>query len=89
MQGAYPDAALMEKLVALARELGRFPVYCEITMKARNDKTFPYGKTYQRLGSKQQLAEKLQAYCKASEGYEDVAAMCAGDAGSVCRLWRG
>lgn len=77
MQGAYSDETIFEKLAALARELGKFPTYREMTVKARKDSTFPWGKTLQRLGTKQQRAAKLEAYCRARPGYDDVASLCA------------
>src|SRR5881409_602836 len=38
---AYDDELLITKLVALTRELGRFPVYGDLRMKARTDSDFP------------------------------------------------
>lgn len=73
----YDEALLMEKLIALMRELGRFPVTAEIRMKKRKDATLPNDKTFRRFGSKQQLVAKVRNYCQTRPGYEDILAICA------------
>jgi hypothetical protein len=76
LQTAYDDDIIIEKFIGLARELGHFPVYAEIRMKARNTDGFPAHNTFARLGSKQQIAAKILDYCKARSGYEDIIALC-------------
>lgn len=76
-QSAYQEEYLLEKLVFLIRELGHFPVRNEMRMKANQDDSFPNDKTFARLGSKQKLVDKLLKFCKAHEGYEDIAPVCA------------
>jgi hypothetical protein len=75
-QQAYSADFMMEKLATLAREIGRFPARTEIQLKTHSDKTFPNAKTFQRLGSKAQLAEKLARFCESRKGYDDVAELC-------------
>lgn len=75
-QQAYSSDFLMEKLASLAREIGRFPARTEIQLKTRSDKTFPNAKTYQRLGTKTQLAERLARFCRSRSAYETVAELC-------------
>src|SRR5579884_1796064 len=75
-QGAFEDDVLLEKLIAVTRELGRFPVFAELNMRARSDSSFPDARTFQRLGSKQQLIAKVRAYCGQHSGFEDVLALC-------------
>lgn len=41
MQTAYADNLLIERLIDLIREVGRFPVIGELKLKARTDRTFP------------------------------------------------
>lgn len=41
LQSALPDAEVLPKLVALIRELGRYPTYGEIRMREYADKGFP------------------------------------------------
>lgn len=75
-QGAYPDDALLEKLAALCRELGHFPIVGELKMKHRADTAFPDAKVFDRLGPKHERAKRLAEYCR-REGMDDVIAMCA------------
>jgi hypothetical protein len=78
MQKAYEEPALLEKFIAFMRDLGRFPVASELRIRGRGDPAFPNAKTFQkRLGSKQQLASKIQTYCRGRPGYDDVLALCA------------
>jgi hypothetical protein len=76
MQTAYDDDILIERFVDLIRELGHFPVRGELKLKARSDSSFPSHNAFARLGSKQQLAAKVQSYCSKRVGYEDVATLC-------------
>jgi hypothetical protein len=76
LNSAYSDSDLLDKLAALTRELGRFPVAGELRLKARADKTFPSHNVFHRLGKKAELARKLQEHCEA-RGFRDVAAICA------------
>lgn len=75
-QGAYPDDVLLERFVALMRELKRYPVAREVKLRATKDKTFPNQKTFSRLGTKAQFAAKIRQYCEGRDGYDDVIAMC-------------
>jgi Meiotically up-regulated gene 113 len=77
LQDAYDEDVLIEKYIALVRELGHIPVRGELLMKRRRDPSFPDSKTYERLGSKAQLISKLLEYCSNHEGFEDVAQLCA------------
>jgi hypothetical protein len=76
LQTAYDDDLLIEKFIGLTRELGRFPVYAELRMKARSDPSFPAHNTFARLGSKPQIVPKILAYCERLVGYEDIVALC-------------
>jgi hypothetical protein len=73
----YNSDFLLEKLAALARELGHFPTNREIGLKTRSDASFPSQGPFRKLGSKETLAGKLLEYCKARSGYEDVVPFCA------------
>jgi hypothetical protein len=75
-QSAFSESFLIEKFIALMRELGRFPVVAELRMKKRSDASFPNSKVYERFGSKAQLAAKIQDHCKGHRGYEDVVMLC-------------
>lgn len=75
-QSAFSEIFLIEKFIALMRELGRFPIVAELRMKKQSDATMPNSKVYARFGSKAQLAAKILDYCNVRAGYEDVARMC-------------
>ncbi len=74
---AYPDDYLIEKLVSLIRELGHFPVFEELRLKARRDSRFPSDKPFERLGSKDQRIKRILEYCSGRPEYMDIAAICA------------
>lgn len=76
LSSPYSEAELLDRLAALTRELGRFPVHGELRLKARADKTFPSHNVFYRLGKKAELAKKLQEHCHAC-GLQDVADICA------------
>ena len=76
MQTAYADNLLIERLIDLIREVGRFPVIGELKLKARTDRTFPSHNVFARLGSKQQLAGRVFKYCTDHDGLDDVIALC-------------
>lgn len=67
---------LLDHLAALVRELGRFPVWAEIGIKARCDPKFPSDKTYRRLGGMRALAAQLGTFCR-DRGENDLAELCA------------
>src|SRR5690606_26965198 len=72
------EDVLIESLIALMRELGRFPVKGDLLLKRRSDPTFPSHNTFNRLGpSKAKRAEKVLERCLELSGLEDVAALCA------------
>ena len=75
-QAAFSEQFLIEKFIALMRELGRFPIVAELRMKKLSDGNMPNSKVYGRFGAKAQLAAKIREYCDGRTGYEDVAAMC-------------
>ena len=76
-QVAFDEEMLLEKFIALIRELGHFPIIAEMRMKVRSDPSFPNDKTFRRFGSKAELASKLLNYCDTHSGCEDVTKLCA------------
>lgn len=77
LQVAFSESLLIEKFIAVMRELGRFPVVAELRMKKLSDPSTPNSKVYERrFGTKKQLAAKILDYCHGRTGYEDVAAWC-------------
>ncbi len=75
MSEAYDDAFLVQKLVLLTRRLGRVPIQGDLLLASKDDTTFPSEKTFRRLGSKQQRAALLIAFCEANPGNDDVAGL--------------
>jgi len=74
---AYDESLLIEKFIAVMRELGRFPVTAEMRMRKRSDASLPNEKVYrERFGTKEQFAARIRDYCSKRAGYEDIAAMC-------------
>jgi hypothetical protein len=76
LQGAYADEWVIEQLIALIRELERYPVAGELRMKAKQDKEFPSHNVFNRVGKKAELASKVIEYCKARDGFNDVIEIC-------------
>ena len=73
---AYDDEWLITKLIAVARELGRFPVSSELRLRAHKDEGFPSDKTFRRLGLKSDIVLRVAEYCRTHQGFDDVLAMC-------------
>jgi hypothetical protein len=75
-QGAYPDEFLIQKVVALARKLGSFPTFRDFTVAKSNDPEMPNKKSFQRFGSKREIAQKVAAYCQTRPAFNDVLELC-------------
>jgi hypothetical protein len=73
LQTAFEESALMEKYIALTRELGKLPVKADMQLKRRGDTDFPHPLTF---GSKPELVKRVAAYCRNRAGYEDVVLLC-------------
>jgi hypothetical protein len=74
---AFTEEQLIQQLVALARELGRFPLHADIRMKHRQDAAFPGHDAFRKLGPLRRITTRMSEYCAALPGHEDVVAMCA------------
>lgn len=71
------DEVLLDKYIALIRDLGRLPVAGEIRRKSREDQSFPSHSSFNRFGGKNKLIETLASYCRKRDEFEDVLALCA------------
>jgi hypothetical protein len=69
LQTTFEESMLMEKYIALTRELGKLPVKADMQLMHRADADFPY---YLTFSSKPELVKRVAAYCKNRIGYEDV-----------------
>ena len=76
-QRAFDEDWLLEKLAGLVRDLGHYPVWAELRMKARQDPEFPSHNTFSRFGRKAQISSALVSWCESHRGWEDVQAICA------------
>lgn len=76
LQEPFDEAAVLRRVVELARELGRFPTWGDFRVKRTRDATFPSHGVFARF-PKSELVPKIAAYCRAMPGNDDVAAMCA------------
>ncbi len=72
LMASYDDNYLLEKLAALAQELGKFPTHNERQLRSLNDPTFPNTSTFQRLGTKRQVLTKLKAFCESNSAYGSI-----------------
>lgn len=75
---AYDESFLIEKLILLIRELGRFPVYVELRRKAGRNPDFPAPGTFRSgLGKKDSMVAKTVKFCRQnSEEYQDILEIC-------------
>ena len=71
---AIAEDDLLSSLAILMRELGHFPLYGEIRLKARSDPGFPSHSTFARLGDKKGRAARLRAFLWYELTAQDVAA---------------
>jgi len=78
MTGAYEQAELLDKYAMLALELGRLPTANDLRLKDKLDSDFPNAKTFEGLGTKKELVQKIIDHCKGRDGYENVVSMCEG-----------
>jgi len=76
LQAAHDEEALVQKYIALIRELGHIPVSGEVRLKRRSDASFPSHNVFSRFGSKSQLVSKVLSYCSNHEGFDDIAQLC-------------
>jgi hypothetical protein len=76
LQQAFPLEVIITSLALFIRELERFPTVADLTLRRRQDSTFPSPMTFTRLGNKPQRASRVVEYCEAHGGMEDVIEIC-------------
>lgn len=77
MTAAHSDEQLLQPLVDMIRELGRFPTRPEQRLRRRNDSSFPPPDCIsRRWGKKGQVAAEVMDYCLDRKGYDDVIQIC-------------
>jgi hypothetical protein len=75
LKTAYEDTYLFEKFIELMRELQKWPIKGDIRVKRNSQPDFPNDKTFFRLGTKYNFANKLLQYAE-SKDYADVVNIC-------------
>ena len=76
LQDSYDEEWLINQLISFIREIGRFPVYADLRLKAHTDNTFPSHNTFNRLGNKAEIVTRVLDYCREGSGYADVIRVC-------------
>jgi len=71
-QEKFEDAKVIGSYVPLIRKYGRLPTSAEIRLERSQDPKGPNYRIIERLGSKQEVAARVSAFCKGHPGYEDV-----------------
>src|ERR1700687_5405272 len=74
---AYEESELIDSIIGLIRELGRFPVGAEMRLKRRSDPRFPdSGVFFNRSESKNQMVARILEYCRSHAGFDDIIPLC-------------
>ena len=77
LRDAFSDEVLIEKLVALIREIGRFPGNGDLRIKKRACSSFPNDKVFDsHFGTRARLREAVIQYCRDHAGHDDVPPLC-------------
>lgn len=75
LNSAFSDEHLLEKFIALTRELKKLPTAGELNVKHSSDRSFPGSKAFYRLGNVKQLVSGLLTYAN-DKNYEDIVKLC-------------
>lgn len=75
-QNAYEEKFLIKKLVGFIREIGHFPTHSEILMKSHQEPAFPSQKTFQRIGRRHEISQKIVEYCEKHGELIDIKEIC-------------
>lgn len=72
LQSAFAEDHLLQCLVVLIRELGKFPTSADLKMKAKRDSDFPSHNTFNRLDPKPERARRVVEFCASRDNLDDV-----------------
>lgn len=76
LQVPHNEEFIFESLIALMREIGRFPTRADLVVKRNKDTKFPSPSSiHRRYGEKIGIAEKISEYAT-QKGYNDIVEMC-------------
>jgi hypothetical protein len=77
LRDAFTDDSLIEKLIALTRDLGRFPGKGDLRLRKRSDPAFPNDKVFgNHFGSVAMIKKAVIEYCRLHPGLDDVPELC-------------
>lgn len=74
---AFERDAIVEKFIAVIRDLGKLPTTAELRVQRSHHPDFPAPNTFARLGSVAERVGLVLAYCGDKPEYADVVALCA------------
>jgi hypothetical protein len=77
LQGRLDHDLVLSKLVAEIRRLGRMPTVAELSLRRREDDTFPSPRVFERFGPKATWAQQVLDYCAERDDCADVAEIVA------------
>jgi hypothetical protein len=75
-QVPHSDDVFIQSYIRLIRELGHFPAVRELSLKRRQDSSFPSSGAFVRFGSKPTAGKRVIEFCRQNKGYEDVIRIC-------------
>jgi len=75
LNAAHSEEFVLDSVIALMRELNRFPTNADLTVKRNKDNAFPSPSAITRRGSKKDFAAKISQYAK-DKGYNDIVELC-------------
>lgn len=77
LKGAFEDDVLIQKLIALIRELGWFPGIGDLRLQKRKDAAFPNAKVLDsHFGPRARQRQAIVEYCQSHAGFDDVVPLC-------------
>jgi len=72
----HSDDVFVQSYIRLICGLGHFPAVRELSLKRREDLSFPSSGAFARFGSKTTAARRIIEFCRQNNGYEDVISIC-------------
>jgi len=77
LQPAYDESWIIEQVISLIKETGKFPSPPELRLKAHQSSSFPNDNTIRsRLGNVSEMANKIKVYCEGKPEYLDIFNIC-------------
>jgi hypothetical protein len=73
LQPAFSDEDVLQRLIALTREIKRFPGTGDMRLKKRSDSSFPNEKVFDvHFGPRVKQRKVLLEYCRTHPGFDDI-----------------